>query len=152
MSEEGILIVSQAHFDQVVLRSTNSSLKNEVGAIFVNDPANDGFYRLCVSLGHLLKSLAANQSWRPERHAEALHDVAAVLGEIKTAQGFDRAQLEQLLTMAAANLDFCVDVQAPEDAPSEMALSAGQQMLLELQGRLRKSDDALRQAILVNFL
>lgn len=151
MSQQGILIVSQAHFNQVVLRSTNSSLKNDVGAIFVNDPANDGFYRLCVSLGHLLRSLLADKSWRPERNAEALTGVVNVLQEIKAVQQFDQDQLERLLTMAAANLDFCVDVDLSDEPHSEMVITDGQRALLELQGKLRKPDDDLRQYLLAEL-
>ena len=152
MSQEEVLMVSQAHFDQVVLRSSNSSLKNAVGAVFVQDPANGDFYRLCVGLGQLLKSLLAQQSWRPERHTAALAEITAILKDIQVKHHFDDGQIGQLLTLAAANLDFCVDVQPSDEPQSEMVISAGQQMLLELQGRLRKSDDALRQMILSAFV
>ena len=66
MSHEEIMIVSKAHFDQVVLTNHNSSLKNDVGAVFVQERAQGGFYHLCASLGELLISYRAKNNRRQE--------------------------------------------------------------------------------------
>lgn len=151
MSHEEIMIVSKAHFDQVVLTAHNSSLKNDVGAVFVKEPSQGGFYHLCASLGHLLISIREKNSWRLESHQPALDAVRDQLRALQAAYGFDAGQIARALDMAAANLDFCVDAAPAEDAPSEMVISEGQRALMELQGKLRRPEDELRQYLLSAF-
>ena len=150
MSHEEVHIVSPAHFAQVVLTKHNSSLRNEVGQVFVEDPSQEGFYKLCQSLGHLLASFLRQGNWRTEVHSEALSEVCQVLNDVQAAQGFDAKQMAKLLDMAAANLDFCVDVVPIEDDASEVVLSNGQRALMELQGKLRNPSDGLRQYLLAH--
>lgn len=151
MSYEEICIVSQAHFNQVVLTGHNSSLKNEVGACFVNEPSQGGFYHLCASLGHLLLSFMEQKTWRLERHQQALDMVQQQLKQMQAAYAFDAGQMAQVLDMAAVNLDFCVDAAPAEDAQSEMVISESQRALIELQGKLRKPGDDLRAFLLSAF-
>ena len=148
MSHEEIMIVSKAHFDQVVLTNHNSSLKNDVGAVFVQERAQGGFYHLCASLGELLISFRAKNNWRPVNHQEALAAVREQLRGLQDTYGFNAEQMAQVLDIAAVNLDFCVDAAPAEDASSEMMISESQRALMELQGKLRRPEDELRKYLL----
>ena len=150
MTSDGILLVSKAHFNQVVLRKSNSSLNNAVGAVFVADPEDGGFYELCASLGRLLMSLVAH-NWHLEEAQAAMDDAASILQQVKERHRFTAEETEQLLGLAAVNLDFCVDVDLSGEPHSEMVITDGQRALMELQGKLRQRGDALREALLARL-
>lgn len=152
MSNEGIIIVNKSHFDRVVLRNSNSSMKNEVGAVFVENHDNAGFYQTCTSLGHLLMSLLANKKWNVEQNQAALAEVIKTMKQVQLENHFDQQQMELLMNMAASHLDFCVDVDLSDAPHSELIITDYQRALMELQGKLRKPTDELRQYIMAGLL